>query len=87
MRNQRLKRVRSPRKRYVADERVMAIWRRVCPGLMKKYPGGVLAIHRPTGEWFAGRDSAQAAFRALRRHPEGNLYLLSIDEKPTCRMK
>ena len=83
----RSKRTRSPRRRSLADEKVMAIWRRVCPGLMKKYPGGVLAVHRPTGEWYAGRDSAQAAFRALRHHPDGNLYLLCIDENPTCRMK
>lgn len=65
----------------------MAIWRKVCPRLMKKYPGGVLAIHRPTGEWYAGRDSAQAANRALRDHPDGNLYLMKIAEHHYFRMR
>lgn len=67
--------------------RALAVWRRVCPGLMKKYPGGVLAVHVETGDWYAGGDSAVALLQALRKHPEGGIELLSIDEHYTCRMK
>ncbi len=66
----------------MADEKVMAIWRKVCPSLLKKYPGGVLAVHRCTGKWFAGRDLLQAMNRGLREHPEGGFELLMVGDTP-----
>ncbi|GEM_PF-5085671 len=87
MQSRRLKRVRTTRKRRVADERVMAVWSKVCPGLRKKYPEGVLAIHRPTGEWFAGRDLNGVILRGLRRYPEGGFELLRIGESPLFKMR